>query len=144
MADLKISQLQAHTTPIDNDILAIVDTVGGETKKTTINELLTSPAATSVLEPSLPSTPVDPQNKYLNGNKQWSEILVGSGGYASNLYLTEINSSDVTGYKRLSYSNDVAEVVKSATAKNNEVIIEEFLFEQAVGITLLTQSLGQI
>lgn len=53
MADLKISQLQAHTSPTDNDLLAIVDIVGGETKKTTINELLTSTAATSVLESTL-------------------------------------------------------------------------------------------
>ena len=42
MADLKISQLQAHTTPIDNDLLAIVDTVVGETKKISVSNLLAS------------------------------------------------------------------------------------------------------
>ena len=39
-----------------------------------------SGAKVSDLEPALPSTPTDPEIKYLNGNKQWSPIVIGSGG----------------------------------------------------------------
>ena len=35
----------------------------------------------SDLEPALPITPSDPEIKYLNGNKQWTPIVIGSGGY---------------------------------------------------------------
>lgn len=33
-------------------------------------------------EPNLPATPVNPSSKYLNGNREWSDISTGSGGFA--------------------------------------------------------------
>jgi hypothetical protein len=47
LSDLKISELTAYTTPQDNDLLPIVDDVGGETKKITYSDLSIPTKATA-------------------------------------------------------------------------------------------------
>jgi len=91
--------------------------------------------ALATKEPLLPPTPVNPETKFLNGNKQWAEIISGSGGYASNVYFTNLTSTIVGSYKQTSATADLTETVASATCNNNEVLIYTYLFEQPVGVT---------
>jgi len=86
-------------------------------------------------EPLLPATPINPESKWLNGNRQWAEMVMGSGGYASNVYFTNITSTIVGTYKQTSGTADLTETVASATCNNNEVLIYTYLFEQPVGVT---------
>ncbi len=88
-------------------------------------------------EPTLPATPTNPETKFLNGNRLWSEVLVGSGGYASNLYLTNVTSTIIGTYKQVSYTNDASETSVATTANANEVLAATYLFEQAAGITTI-------
>ena len=87
-------------------------------------------------EPALPATPESPSTKFLNANKQWSEILVGSGGYAADVYMTNVNSS-VSGYKQSSYSNDATESIVNVTVTNQELVMATYLFEQPLGISMI-------
>ena len=86
-------------------------------------------------EPLLPSTPSNPESRFLNGNKQWTEIVLGSGGYASNVYFTNLTSTIVGTYKQTSGTHELTEAIASGTCNNNEVLIYTYLFEQPVGIT---------
>lgn len=88
-------------------------------------------------EDLLPITPLNPESKWLNGNKQWAELVMGSGGYASNVYLTNIVSTIDSSYKQTSGTNDLLETIVSTTCVNNEVLIETYLFEQQVGISII-------
>lgn len=56
-------------------------------------------------------------------------ITIGSGGYAANVYLTNLVSTTNGAYKQLSYTPDVAEVVVSGVANNNEVLIYSSIFD---------------
>ena len=87
-------------------------------------------------EPLLPATPTDPTNNFLNGNKEWSKVVVGSGGFAGNVYLSDTDS-DITGYKTLSYTLDASEVVRSVVVNNNTVLSETVLFGGAIETTLI-------
>lgn len=110
------------------------NTISGLTSnkvKTAIDEL------NQIKEPLLPSTPPNPENKFLNGNKQWTEINIGSSGYQANVYFTNENSTLVPGYKKLSYTPDSTAVVKSITIANTEQLIEAYIFEPPVGISVL-------
>ena len=53
MADSKISELTALTTPASDDVLAIVDTSAGVTKKITISNLATSSEVVDDTTPQL-------------------------------------------------------------------------------------------
>ena len=53
MADSKISELTALTTPASDDVLAIVDTSAGVTKKITISNLSTSSEVVDDTSPQL-------------------------------------------------------------------------------------------
>jgi len=56
------------------------------------------------------------------------------GGYAANLYLSNVNSA-VSGYKKLCYTPDVAEVTKTIVASDNTVQGEKYLFDEAIDLT---------
>lgn len=92
-------------------------------------------ARINLKEPLLPSTPSNPESRFLNGNKQWAEIVLGSGGYASNVYFTNLTSTIVGSYKQTSGTHELTETIVSGTCSNNEVLIHTYLFEQPVGIT---------
>ena len=60
-----------------------------------------------------------------------------SGGAGSApLYLSNTNS-DVAGYKRLSYTPDAVEVVKTITATNSTVYGETYLFDLPIGVDVI-------
>lgn len=88
-------------------------------------------------EPALPATPESPTEKFLDGNRQWHEIIIGSGGYASNLYFTETASAVVPAYKQLSYTLPATETIKSVTVNNTETLIESYIFDTPTGLTNL-------
>lgn len=100
-------------------------------------DYLTPSTASSTYEPLLPSTPLVPATKFLNGNKQWAEMVLGSSGYASNVYMTNTISSIVGTYKQSSSLNDVSEITVSTTCNNNEVLAETYLFENEIGTTYI-------
>lgn len=61
-------------------------------------------------------------------------LIEGSGGYAGNLYLTNLDSSDIEGYKQISYTNDVEETIVSKAVNDEEALIMVYLFELPVGL----------
>lgn len=91
-------------------------------------------------EPVLPETPTNPDNKYLNGNRLWSKISIGAGGYAGNVYASNIDS-DVSGYKTMSYILDNTESIRSVTVNNNTVLSETCLYNTGVGVTVIPAGL---
>lgn len=64
-------------------------------------------------------------------------ITIGSGGYAANVYLTNLVSTTNGAYKQLSYTPDVAEVIASGVANNNEVLIYSSIFDGDVRATAI-------
>lgn len=64
-------------------------------------------------------------------------ITIGSGGYAANVYLTNLVSTTNGAYKQLSYTPDVAEVVVSGIANNNEVLVYSSIFDGDVKATAI-------
>ena len=88
-------------------------------------------------ENALPTTPSSPESKYLNGNKQWTGVVSGSGGYAANVYMTNTTSTIVGTYKQSGPTNAATQTEVSAVANNNEVLMATYLFESALGITTI-------
>ena len=90
----------------------------------------------SGFEPSLPTIPENPATKFLNGDREWKPISIGAGGFAGNLYFTNIDSS-VTGYKQISYANDAVEVELSGTLTNQEALLRTYLFENPIATDII-------
>ena len=88
-------------------------------------------------EPNLPTTPSDPTNQYLNGNRQWSAVSVGSGGYAANLYLTAYASSTVPTYGAFSYVPEVAETEFADVVTQTESLIVTYLYDTQLDTTII-------
>lgn len=85
----------------------------------------------------IPPTPADPNNKRLNGNRQWVPTeAAGSGGYNANLYFTTIDS-DITGYKELSYIPEAAETELTATISNGEYLLREYLYPDSLNTSII-------
>lgn len=59
-------------------------------------------------ESSLPATPDNPTTKFLDWNRQWSQMAISWWWYAANIYFTT-QDSDISWYKKLSYTNELAE-----------------------------------
>ena len=99
-------------------------------------DYLTPETLALTYEPILPITPESPETKFLNGNRVWSEITIGSGGYAANVYPISATSTVYAEYKRASYTNDATETVETITCTTvEEVVGESFLYESPLGIT---------
>lgn len=119
---------------------------GDETNSTIINKLGYTPAdqlytytkteTNDTFEYKLPSTPVNPETKFLNGNRTWSDIAIGGGGYAANIYFT-VNNSDVSGYYKASYTLPSTETVLSSIINNQEILLRTYLYDTAIGVTLI-------
>lgn len=88
-------------------------------------------------EPNLPATPISPTTNFLRGDRTWAEIVVGSGGYASNLYMTSTTSTVVGTYLQTSYTLQGSATTVSGVANNNEVLVATYLYEQPVAVTTL-------
>ena len=81
-----------------------------------------------------PATPT--RTKFLRDDKTFAEIAVGSGGYAANVYLTNIDS-DIPTYKKISYSVESTETVISTTATNESKLVYNYIYDSGVGVTTL-------
>lgn len=53
---------------------------------------------------------------------------VGSGGYAGNVYFTNLDSINVPAYKQLSYSDDNNATTINTVVNDNEVLIQNYIF----------------
>lgn len=98
----------------------------------------TNAAASEVIVANALSTKqdllVDTVNiKTLNGDSVLGSgdltISAGSGGYAANLYFSDVQSTINPAYKTLSYTSDLAPTVKQITCNNGETAGEVYLFE---------------
>ena len=56
-------------------------------------------------------------------------VSAGSGGYAANVYLTGIASTTVGSYSQLSYTPESTGSVVSVVVNNNEVLLEDYIFD---------------
>jgi hypothetical protein len=104
MANQKLTDLTATTTPVDADLLYVVQDVATTpvSKKVTVSDFK------SGLEPSLPTTPEDPTFKFLNGNRAWAPI--------KHNQLIELNEND--SYRHISTS-ELANVSGAADVDSN-------------------------
>ena len=59
---------------------------------------------------------------------------MGSGGYASNIYCTNI-ASDISGYYQSSYIPQSNQVELSATVTNQELLVRSYLYPSAIQTT---------
>lgn len=83
-----------------------------------------------------PSIPTN--NRFLRDDKTFAEIVAGSGGYAANVYLTDFNS-DISTYKKISYSVEATETIVSTTATNESKLIYNYIYDSGVGVTNLDE-----
>jgi len=95
-------------------------------------------------EPLLPETPESPENKFLNGNKKFVSVAVGSGGYAANIYLQSTNSPIDPTYKSLNYIPESAETIITRTISNDSILVNTYLFDQEINTTLVDSGLWNI
>ena len=84
----------------------------------------------------LPATPSDPEQKFLNGNREWSLINLGSNGNSPRVFFTSI-ASDVATYKELSYTPEATTSYCSTSITNAEVLCSTFLYPLGVGVESL-------
>ena len=110
------------------------------TNKPLINNVELSGNKTSEDLGILPTAPLNPDTKFLNGNKQWTDIAIGNGGYSANLYFTT-DDSDVSGYYKISYSLPTSETILSSIINNQEILLRTYLFDNAIDITTIDAGL---
>jgi hypothetical protein len=63
------------------------------------------------------------------------DITLGSGGYAGNVYFTELVSSTNPSYKQISYIPDVAETILSVVVNNSEALIGKYIYDSEIDTT---------
>lgn len=102
----------------------------------TSSNYLTKYEASSTYEPLLPATPENPLTKFLNGNREWTTVSIGGGGYAANVYFTT-QDSDVSGYKKLSYTNETSPTTLSGSITNQEVLFRTYLYDTGIDTTVI-------
>lgn len=114
--------------------------------KTGVVSLTTDDVSATTTNRYVPSIPlVTPETKYLNGNGEFSDIVVSSSGYINNIYLSNVNS-DVNTYKTLSYAIDLTEFEKSTTVSSGggEVLSGVYLYPSAIGIDTINSGAWSI
>jgi len=57
------------------------------------------------------------------------EIVIGSGGYAANVYLTELVSTTNPTYNQISYTPDALSTTVDVVCNNNEVLLDGYIFD---------------
>ena len=71
-------------------------------------------------------------SQYVRADGALSEILVGSGGFAANVYLTSSASTVNPTVKQISYINDPITHTISGTVANGDALIAAYLFDGMV------------
>lgn len=87
----------------------------------------------------VPTPPLD-EHLFLNGDLEWRAASVGSGGYASNLYFTTLDS-DVLGYKIIDYSFEPTETILQIPATTTETLIRTYLFPHEIATNIIDAGL---
>lgn len=127
----RIYELDTASTEDTAGSYAVIDKLGlSAAKKVPLFTLLDQK------ENLLPATPSDPESKFLNGNKEWSLINLGSGGNSPKVFFTSIDS-DVSGYKELSYAPEATTSYCTTILTNEEELCNTFLYPLGVGVELL-------
>lgn len=127
----RIYELDTASTEDTAGSYAVIDKLGlSAAKKVPLFTLLDQK------ENLLPTTPSDPESKFLNGNKEWSLINLGSGGNSPKVFFTSIDS-DVSGYKELSYAPEATTSYCTTILTNEEELCNTFLYPLGVGVELL-------
>jgi hypothetical protein len=66
---------------------------------------------------------------------------VGSGGYAGNVYFTNLDSINVPAYKQLSYSDDNNATTINTVVNDNEVLVQDYIFNTDLATTQIPSGL---
>lgn len=80
--------------------------------------------------------PATPSGKVLKDDGTFATLPSGGGGSGAPLYLSNADS-DIPGYKKLSYTPDAIEVVKTITANNSTVYGETYIFDMPIDISVI-------
>lgn len=80
---------------------------------------------------------LDKDNLFWSANKKYELITphIG-GGTGDNVYMTNVNS-DISGYKKTSYTNDTGITSFSAIASADTVLVQQFLFDGQLSTSIL-------
>ena len=76
-------------------------------------------------------------SKYYRGDKTFHEIIIGSGGFAGNAYLSNTASTDVSGYSKVGYDLDATETEKTITVSSSGTTTDNYIYEAEVGVTTI-------
>lgn len=72
-----------------------------------------------------------------------NEIIKGGGGFVANIWFTTIDS-DVSGYKKISYTSESTEYERSGTISNEELLFRTYLFDGAIGVSLINAGIWSV
>ena len=75
------------------------------------------------------------------GFGEFADIVIGSGGYAANLYFTATASTIETSYCQLSYDAGDTEVEKSAVCNNGETLLDTCMIDTPLYTTSIDSGL---
>lgn len=83
-----------------------------------------------------PSVP-DPWNYFWNGQKTFTPIVVGNGGYAANVYFTTSTSTTSSSYKQLNYTPEPNTTTLTATVSNQELLVRTYISDITINSTII-------
>lgn len=88
-------------------------------------------------EPIITVSETPSATKFLNELKQFTEIVSGSGGFANNVFFTNVDS-DIIGYKKLSNRADTSVTNLTATVidTDGQKIARSYLFDLPIGVDI--------
>lgn len=121
------------------DSLNMIESVNGLSGEVILNTDNIEPTET---RRCVPQIPLEPDTKFLSGSGIFRDIPTGSVGYASNLYLSTIDS-DVPSYGTLTYIADLSEteVPVTITAAQGEVLAKSYLYPSPIATSLIPAGL---
>ena len=86
---------------------------------------------------------INTANKFLRDDGTFQEIQSPAGGFANNLYFTDIDSVVVSGYKTLSYNPDAGTINLNASVTSAEGVktVQNYLYPSGVSVDLFPSGL---
>lgn len=141
MADKKTTELDPITTPVDADLTYIVVNVATTPLSKSLSwanlKATLKTFFDSLYEPLITYPTEAPENKFYRGDKTFHEIIIGSGGFAGNVYPSEADDAVIAGYKQLGYTPDASETEKTIIVNNNTVTGLTAIYPDAIGLELI-------
>lgn len=120
-------------TPIAKTVDILVPTAISEL--TNDSGYLLSSTASTIYTPMTRTLSINGTTLDLSADRSWT-VVSGSGGFSSNIYFTTLDS-DVSGYKVVSYTNDLTTTQLSNTLPSGRTLLRTYLFPLQVGITVI-------